>query len=258
VSTPAASLAAPATPSVLPSLSSQVSRETPSLLLSRTEIARVLSAIQTQRDPISIWQAGKEDEIGVANLLEVDPAGGTIDLTYTNSKDMNARLVRTRKFRCGGAYEGARFEFVGQIVKEVAAGDRVCLRAGFPDGLLFGQRRLHQRYRVPSEAGPMRIQIPLPTGGQVGAQIADVSLSGLGLIECGVDTPLAKGIDLPGCTLCFAGADPISVTLRVRHVSDSADTSGTRTRQIGCEFIAPPAALLALVKRFIVELSAEP
>ncbi len=226
------------------------SGDTTILVVSRAEIERIVVALEKSAAPVSVMLPGAEDELAVSVIL-----GHTLEevfLSYTADKRLNSQLFARRRVRLVAGMKGSRVEFIGAEVRDTSAAGRPAFGIRFPDAVLKGTRRAERRYHVPPH-GPFTCSLALPDGSHVAARVADISQSGIGLIEY-EGAKLEPGLELAGCRISLPGAEPFDVTLRVRHCVDVSLADGTRRRQLGCEFVAPSPTLVALIGRFVVRL----
>ena len=79
------------------------------------------------------------------------------------------------------------------------------------------------------------------------AAVTNLSRGGLGLHVESSGEALQPGMVLPACRIERKGRQPLPVDLEVRHTSVVTMPDGSRAVRVGCRFVDPSAAVLALI-----------
>jgi hypothetical protein len=84
--------------------------------------------------------------------------------------------------------------------------------------------------------------------------VQNVSAGGIALIDDEQVLDASKGTEYSNCELLLPGAQSIIATLCVMNCCDITLYNGRTARRIGCAFVNPNAAMLALVQRYVSKL----
>ena len=84
--------------------------------------------------------------------------------------------------------------------------------------------------------------------------VQNVSAGGIALIDDEMALEPTKGAEYANCELMLPGAQSVIVTLCVMNCCDMTLFNGRMARRIGCAFVNPNAAMLALVQRYVSKL----
>ena len=221
------------------------------LLRSRTEIIRLLSAVNEAGDPI-VTELDDGELLFVSHILHLDPDNDSVTATWSPSKPANRLALEQKKLKFTSNHGGARLEFVGARPSEVEHDGRPALRFDLPKALLVLQRRSARRFTVPPRA-KLRCTIAFPSG-PVSAEVTDISLDGIGTLIHEPRVRLKPGTILKEVTIKHPDLGTISAGLEVRHSSRLRRRDGSLARRVGCRFVARPKDIDALVGLFVIDL----
>lgn len=223
--------------------------ETGNLLVrSGAEIETTLRAIHAAREVVSA-DLDSDEHLFMTRLLEVDPAGGTMTIAWSDSKEGNALVLRQASITFTTNHDGLHLQFVGEHPHEVAFGAGSAIQTALPRAIFAVQRRFQPRYKVPPSV-PLRCEITL---GPVSfdAQIVDVSKGGVGAFVYDPGIRLEVGMTIPRARIEVPSHAPVLAALEVRNIKTVTRADGTMAKRAGCRFIAPASGIETLIRLFL-------
>lgn len=126
----------------------------------------------------------------------------------------------------------AKIEFQGGSCAKVDLDGTPVVGMPIPGFLWRFARRSDPRERV----GGLKIMLNLGFL-EAEAELMDLSLSGVGLVNCERGMQLARGETLRNCVITVPGVGRITVTLQVQHVREATLADGTSVTRAGCRFV---------------------
>jgi len=200
------------------------------LVRARSEVQRVLAGMLEQRVPVSVNFMGTSaaassvllavDERAGALMFECPAEWRTSIESPTGTSVMLVCVHDQSKIQFQGG-RGAIAEFEGRQVARVA----------MPTFIWRFQRRHDQRYAVPA------LKITLNLGFlESEAEVADLSATGVGVINCDADVNLEQGEELKDCSIALPGVGKLTVDLQVVHQTTVRTIDGASINRVGCRF----------------------
>jgi c-di-GMP-binding flagellar brake protein YcgR len=179
---------------------------------------------------------------------------------YGASSEMNRKVLQADKVFCDAQLEKVKIQFILHGVNHVEVDGRPAFHAALPDRILRLQRREHYRLATPV-ARPLICNIPFPSiDGSivpVTTHVADISGGGVCLAGLPLELPLETDMELPGCCIELPEVGSVSVILRLRSVTETANRGGTRAKRAGCEFVDMSGQMAKLIQRYIMKVERE-
>ena len=221
------------------------------LIRSRSEIVRVLADIMQRRVPVSV-HFSDGGPAAFSAVVDIDESSGTLfrDCPPEWQVGIDAQSSASVMLVC--ADDEAKLQFQGGAAKVVHFGGRTVASMPLPTFLWRFQRRSDARYRIPPP--PLKIVLNLGVLESEG-EIADLSMSGLGLINCDSDVNLKPGETLRGCAITRPGVGRIAVDLQVRYRSPLRMSDGSSIMRIGCQFTGLNADARQLMSHYLEALT---
>ena len=205
------------------------------LLRSGAEIARVLEPLAARREVVTA-QLEIDREQFSSLFIHADPARQFILITTAANESANAALLARPRVTLVSAPGGWHIEFVAVEPREVMHGGTPAIRLRYPEVLTAQQRRQHSRVDMPPKV-PLRCIADAGGITPFEAQIADISVGGIGILLYPSDVTLEPGTVLIGCRIAVPGKPPVTVDLEVRHSEVVTLADGSRARRSGCRFV---------------------
>ena len=225
------------------------------LVRSGIEIVHTLEAMQAAGDSLSA-ELESEEHLFISCLLEVDTRNGTMTIAWSESKEANAGMLEKHSVAFSANHEGLHLRFMAENPRQTDFGNRSAIQLSLPKAMLAAQRRVLPRYQVPPTV-PLRCEISLgPMSFE--AMVVDVSLGGIGAIVYDPAIRLEVGMIIPRARILLPAHVPVLAALEVRHLRTETRADGTVVNRAGCRFIAPSAAIEALVRLFLAAIQAAP
>lgn len=222
------------------------------LIRSRAEILGILRSIANKKEPVSTF-LGREDDILTCTILEVDAAAGFVAFDYGVNREMNEALLRSHNIPFVVLHGGAKIQFTVPQALEGFHQGRPTFKTQIPSVLWRLQRRRSQRYRLPPKA-PSRILLNLAGVGHINAELADISVRGMGVLHYPADLTLEPGLVMSQCTISLPSGQSLTLDVRIQHSEFVTNQDGEVVRRSGCEFIGMSKDLQKLIEQFIVQL----
>ena len=222
------------------------------LIHSRIEIIHILQGIAARHAPVSVYISNTEN-FSVSTVLQVDPDAGSVVLDYTLDRHKNAELLAHANLVFVCIHNNAKIQFPGAQASEAVHEGRPAFRIPLPSFMWRFQRRSEPRFKVP-RVPPLGITLNLGGVLEADAEVEDISLSGIGAVNCAPDVSLRPGDVLKHCAIVLPGAGRIDVDLRVEYARLVPTVEGALIRRIGCRFVGLPANLRRLIGHYVIDL----
>lgn len=220
----------------------------PYLIHSRREIAVLLRRLTDKRELIRMIFSEGEEAIATA-VLEVNDDSVIID--SAPDAEQLARVLASSSISFDTALERVRVAFFTTRIEPCLHDGLPALRIPLPETMIRLQRREYYRVLTPR----CSIQIEQEDGPPpVSFAVQNVSAGGIALIDDEMALEPTKGAEYANCELMLPGAQSVIVTLCVMNCCDMTLFNGRMARRIGCAFVNPNAAMLALVQRYVSKL----
>jgi len=200
------------------------------LVRARSEVQRVLADILEQRLPVSVNFTDSDVAAGTM-LLAMDERAGTLLLECPAEWRANIETPGGTGVMLVCAHDEAKIQFQGGRGAIAEFEGRQVARIAMPAFIWRFQRRRDQRYAVPA----LKITLNLGFLESV-AEVADLSTSGIGVINCDGDVNLEQDEELKDCSIALPGVGKIAVNLEVVHQTSMRTIDGATINRVGCRF----------------------
>jgi len=232
--------------------------ETPYLLHARMDIVSVLRDVARSRTLLTV-HFGSSQEALLTPLLGADVATGEVIFDCSGSDAMNKSVVNARKLLFFGLHDKVRIRFNTGPARQMQWQNRNAFAVTLPDSMLRLQRR--ELYRVPAPVTrPVRCVIPVEEQGrtrQVEARLHDISQGGVAIVAQPNEITVEPGMSFPNCRIVLPDAGNAVVMLEVVHVREETLLNDKKVLRIGCKFVRPSMAALALIQKQMMKLERE-
>jgi flagellar brake protein len=220
----------------------------PYLIHSRREIIALLRRLAERHELVRMIFADGEEALATA-VLEVNEDSVIIDTA--RYPEQVKRILASDSISFDTALDRIRIAFFAKQATACLHDARPALRIALPDNMIRLQRREHYRVLSPR----CSIQIAKEDGPPpVSFAVQNVSAGGLALIDDHQLLEASPGAEYTHCELQLPGAQNIVVHLCVMNCCEMTLYNGRVARRLGCAFINPNAATLALVQRYVSKL----
>ena len=221
------------------------------LVRSRHEMVRLLNAMMEAGAPLSIRFMNSESA-AESTLIDVDEAGNRLLLECPPDwRGLIQRHEGADSIMLACVLEGAKIQFqtgVGEVV-EVDDARAVCLN--LPEFMWRFQRRRDARHAAQG------LKISLNLGFMdADAEVADLGLGGVGVLNCDSALQLQVGELLSACSIALPGVGQIAVDLTVQHVTPARLSDGREVTRVGCRFTQLEHSTRQLITHCVEALAA--
>jgi flagellar brake protein len=220
----------------------------PYLIHSRREIIALLRRLTDKRELVRMIFSEGEEAIATA-VLEVNDDSVIID-SAPDSEQL-ARVLASGSISFDTALERIRIAFFATRIEPCMHDGLPALRIPLPQTMVRLQRREYYRVLTPRCSIQMEQEGGPPP---VSFAVQNVSAGGIALIDDERVLDATKGAEYSNCELMLPGAQSVIATLCVMNCCDMTLYNGRMARRIGCAFVNPNAAMLALVQRYVSKL----
>lgn len=201
------------------------------LVRSRQEMVRLLNAIMEAGAPLSISFMNSESA-AESTLIDVDEPGDRLMLECPPDwRGLIQRHEGAESIMLTCVLDGAKIHFqtgVGDVVK---VDDARVVRLKLPEFMWRFQRRREARQKAQG------LKISLNLGfTDADAEVADLGLGGVGVLNCDSALQLQEGELLSACSITLPGVGQIAVDLKVQHVTVARLPDGRDVTRVGCQF----------------------
>jgi c-di-GMP-binding flagellar brake protein YcgR len=220
----------------------------PYMIHSRREISALLRRLTDKRELVRMIFSEGEEAIATA-VLEVGEDSVIID--SAPDAGQLARVLASSSISFDTALERIRIAFFTTSIEPCLHDNLPALRIPMPQTMVRLQRREYYRVLTP------RCSIQMEQDGgppPVSFTVQNVSAGGIALIDDEKVLNTTKGTEYIDCELLLPGAQSVITTLCVMNCCDMTLYNGRMARRIGCAFVNPNAAMLALVQRYVSKL----
>ena len=220
----------------------------PYLIHSRREISVLLRRMTDKRELVRMIFREGEEAIATA-VLEVNDDSVIID--SVQDPEQLARVLVSSSISFDTTLERVRIAFFTTKIEPCMHDGLPALRIPLPETMVRLQRREYYRVLTPR----CSIQIEKEEGPPpVSFAVQNVSAGGIALIDDDMVLDTAKGTEYVDCELQLPGTQSVIATLCVMNCCDITLYNGRMSRRLGCAFVNPSAAMLALVQRYVSKL----
>ena len=220
----------------------------PYLIHSRREITTLLRRLTEQRELVRMIFSDGEEAIATA-VLEVGE--DSLIIESAPNPEQLARVLASSSISFDTALERIRIAFFATRIEPCVHEGLPALRIPLPETMVRLQRREYYRVLTPRCTIQMEHEGGPPP---VSFAVQNVSAGGIALIDDEMALEPTKGAEYANCELMLPGAQSVIVTLCVMNCCDMTLFNGRMARRIGCAFVNPNAAMLALVQRYVSKL----
>jgi c-di-GMP-binding flagellar brake protein YcgR len=225
------------------------------LIHSRTEIAHVLRAIMQKNELVTAYFNHGRDFI-LTSIVDVDPGLGAVILDCGANEALNTKVLESGKIIFVTTQDRVKVQFVADRIDAVRHNQRNAFRVKLPATLLKLQKREYYRLSTPV-INPIKCLIPTAEHGRIEANIADISIGGIGITGYRPEIELETGKQYDGCRIDLPDIGTVAVSIEIRGTFDIILKNGSRTRRSGCEFVNIPGSMQAMIQRYIIKLDRE-
>ncbi|NOV25005.1 flagellar brake protein [Cupriavidus necator] len=189
----------------------------------------------------------------VTSILHVDPVNRTFVFDWCNAEPERMSLLTSTENAFSGLLRGVPVNFMVGQPAATRYDDGPAFVVEFPEKLYHFQRRRHFRARTLVTKG-YRCEMPRPDKIVLGLDIADLSLSGVGLRSKTVTADhLPIGTTMAKCRLDFRELGKLEVDLQVvGHWLVGHDDSAIH--HFGCAFVNPDGRMENFLQRLVFAL----
>ncbi|WP_025584035.1 flagellar brake protein [Cupriavidus taiwanensis] len=189
----------------------------------------------------------------VTSILHVDPVNRTFVFDWCNAEPERMSLMTSEENAFSGLLRGVPVNFVVGQPAATRYDDGPAFVAEFPEKLYHFQRRRHFRARTLVTKG-YRCEMSLPDKTVLGLDIADLSLSGVGLRSRTVTADhLPVGTTVAKCRLDFRELGKLELDMQVvGHWLVGRDDSAIH--HFGCAFVNPDGRMENFLQRLVFAL----
>ena len=220
----------------------------PYLIHSRREIIALLRRLAERHELVRMIFADGEEALATA-ILDVGEDSVIIDTA--RNPDQIERVLGSGSISFDTSLDKVRIAFFASRSQACLHEGLPALRIALPDSVVRLQRREHYRVMTPR----CSIQIDREDGPPpVSFGVQNVSAGGVALVDDQQLLDGTPGTEYPGCELQLPGAHNVIATLCVMNCCDITLYNGRTARRLGCAFVNPNAAMLALVQRYVSKL----
>lgn len=224
---------------------------------STPEILRVLNDLVKSHELVTAYFNGGKDFM-LSAVLAVDAEHKRLVLDSSTDERLNHRLLEAGRVLFATRHNKVRVQFSSERVLAVRYQGGTAFGIELPESIIRVQRR--EFYRLPAPLGQrLNLSLPDATGQYIHAQIIDISLSGVGLIEPpeGSELHWEPGTRINDCRIELPEEGVIEVGIEIRNRYPTGQAQGSEVYRIGCRLLQLDARQGNTLRRYIHRLEAE-
>lgn len=225
------------------------------LVHSRQEIAQILRALMRQNEIVTAY-FNQGQEFLLSSVLDADADSGRLVLDCGPDPEANRRALANNKFIFVSNQNRIKIQFSTAKLEQIDFHGRPAFRTQFPSALLKLQRREYYRLVAPIRA-PLHCIVPDVAGMRVEAEVADISVGGVGISGFPATIALTEGLLLPNCRIALPEEGTVVAALEIRNLQRTTRRSGQVVIRAGCVFVGIPAPHEAMIQRYIIRIDRE-
>lgn len=225
---------------------------------SRREITSLLRALGDHKQLIRVLVDGTA-AASITTVMHVDEASGQVILDTPADIEITPHLLKSENISFETVLDRIRILFFATRVDECEHGGLPALRITLPTSMIRLQRREFYRVATPV-ATPLRCTIQITDGDTVQPvtlSLLNVSVGGITVIDDQHQLDDTVGRVYKGCQIYLPGSTVVTTSLEIRNAIDTRLDNGKHSRRLGCLFHELPAAMLAVIQRYITRLERE-
>lgn len=190
-----------------------------------------------------------------STLLQ-NAAAGEIVFDCSGSESLNRGLLAGRKLLFFTSHDKVKVRFSTGPAQRIEKSGRPAFCVQFPDSMLRLQRREFYRVLAPI-ARPVRCVLPIDEEDSVRnveARLRDISQGGVAIIVNPGDLPADLHTRIPNCKIALPDVGNVMVALETVYMVEMTLLNAKTVMRVGCQFVRPSMAALALVQRYMMKL----
>ena len=218
------------------------------LVRSRSLVLRVLNSIATQDLPLSVRFLNAGCTLA-SSLVFVDEDSNTLLLSCPPEWEMLLQAPGD-SVMVGCLFGDSKIEFQAGACAKVDLDGTPVVGVPIPEFLWRFQRRRDPRQQVSG------LKITLNMGFlEAEAEVVDLSVGGIGLLNCDRELKLAQGETLHNCAIKVPGVGRVPVNLVVQHRRDIYVADGVPATRVGCQFVGLADSARQLIAHYLQALA---
>lgn len=217
------------------------------MLPTEAEIA-VLEALVAEEQPL-VAKAGPAGAGIAVRLVQVDPVRQFLVVAAEAPGEAASDLAKAGRIELSAQTGDWLIAFSAEAPRaapEVRAG---ALRLRFPQAVTI--RRARQFARAAIDDRAVRCIVRVRSQPELAARVTDISEGGVGLRFDHPVATLEPGTILLAARFERPGVEGFLANLEVRHTAVESQPGGERALRVGCRFVSPPPAAIALARELV-------
>lgn len=221
----------------------------------KKEIVYLLRAVMEKTELVSAYFSHGESFI-LTSIIDLDPDEELVFLDLGANEEFNKKILDSEKIIFITAQDKIKIQFVADWIEKTRLEGRDVFRIELPKSLIKLQRRECYRVTTPI-VNPLKCIVLAEGKRKIEMTVADISISGVGVILPAVDAAVDPGMVFNGCSLVLPEIGNIVATLEIRSVFEVTLRNGSKTKRAGCQFINLSANMQSMIQRYIIKVERE-
>ncbi|NLC24701.1 MAG: flagellar brake protein [Oxalobacter sp.] len=216
---------------------------------SPSEIACMLRSMQDKAERLRMRFADSAETV-ITCVLGVDLKNGCVFLDCAASPAQNRLALQSRGISFEAVINRVRIAFRANRLRQASFNGRPALVMELPESIVRYQRRESVRHALDHAL----IRIPAGSEREITANVRDISVGGMTLIdEAGA---ISYGVNAlyQGCELRLPETRPVMVNIRFRNMMMVLGKRGGPVSRIGCQFADLDDAEAVKIRRFVADV----
>jgi flagellar brake protein len=220
------------------------------LVRSRREVLRLFKGIMASGALISVSFLDTE-EVAVTSVIHVDEAS---DMLLFECPAEWQELIESGSgdsIMLACSFEDSKIQFQAGRATIVDLQGSTVAGLDIPAFVWRFQRRRDTRHKVAGLAITLNLGFI-----ECDAEVTDLSMGGIGMMNCNSDVQLEVGEVLRDCSIALPGMGAVSVDLTVQHQAPLNTADGQAVTRVGCAFTGLSASARQLIAHYLDALVA--
>lgn len=216
------------------------------------DMLALLRAMVARRNPAALHFGNADDRLET-EFLGLNPAYEELIFSPGSDPHSLSRLLSAGSFGVETSLDSIRILFIASHAEITQFNAQKALRARIPDVLARMQRRESVRIAPPADK-PLFCTVRGGTdpAREVRLRVADISISGLGLVLGMAEAGISPGKTFHECSLELPGMGVMLCTLNIVYVKEPLP--GSAEQRVGCKFVDLPGLSREQLRGYVVRL----
>ncbi len=221
---------------------------------SEIDIIYILRGIIQQKSLTTLYFDSKQSFI-LTSILDIDIKKKEIIIDYGANEELGQQILQAEKLTFVTSPNKVKIEFSCDKIRKIDYEGKDAFAVKLPTSLVRMQRRNHFRITTPITK-PLKCVIPIPsdeTSANAEITLLDISCGGIAVIDHHPVISFDPNCVFKDCQISLPDIGIIAATIKVKNTYEVTLRNNLTCKRAGCEFVALPAKMEAMIQRYIIK-----